>query len=74
MTMDDLVREAERQQRRELEEQAHKSIELQAQMPHIVRDVIAQLLEEADDLEHAKELAGLERDSESWAWADDKEK
>ncbi|WP_436347684.1 hypothetical protein [Natronorubrum sp. FCH18a] len=62
MTIDDLLREAERESRRELEEKAIELYEVRARMPTIVRKSIAQLLEEADDLEHARELAGLERD------------
>ncbi|ADD03871.1 uncharacterized protein Nmag_0279 [Natrialba magadii ATCC 43099] len=60
MTVDDLLREAERESRRELEQEARKAIELRARLPEIVRNSIEQLLEEADDLQHARELAGLD--------------
>ncbi|WP_276252975.1 hypothetical protein [Halomontanus rarus] len=58
--IDDLLQEAERERRRELEAKARTAIELRARLPEIMHKTIAQLLEEADDLEHARELAGLE--------------
>ncbi|SNZ06457.1 hypothetical protein SAMN06269185_1177 [Natronoarchaeum philippinense] len=60
MTVDDLLREAEREQRQQLEQEAMKATALRTQLPHIVQETVAQVLEEADDLEHARELAGLE--------------
>jgi len=58
--MDDLLAEARRDQRRDLEREARAAIELRARLPQLVQEAIAQVLEEADDLEHAKELAGVE--------------
>ncbi|PGF15773.1 hypothetical protein CP556_06350 [Natrinema sp. CBA1119] len=58
--MGDLLEEARREQRRELEREARKAIELRARLPQLVQEAIAQLLKEADDLEHARELAGFD--------------
>ncbi|ADB60845.1 hypothetical protein Htur_1961 [Haloterrigena turkmenica DSM 5511] len=58
--VDDHLLEAEREHRRELGREAMAVIELRVQIPYVVRDATAQFLEEADDLEHARELAGLE--------------
>jgi len=44
----------------EIQREARAAIELRARLPQLVQEAIAQVLEEADDLEHAKELAGLE--------------
>ena len=60
--IDDLLQEAADEQHRDLEADARRAIELRARLPHIVRETIAQLLEEADDLEHARKLAGVETD------------
>ncbi|MFB1066573.1 hypothetical protein [Natrinema sp. H-ect4] len=56
-----LLEEARREQRLELEREARKAIELRAQLPQLVQEAITQLLGEADDLEHARELAGLDK-------------
>ncbi len=58
--IDDVLEEARRERRRELEHEAMRAIELRTRLPAIVQEAIAQLLEEADDLEHARELARLD--------------
>jgi len=58
--MDEYLEEARREQWRDLEREATAAIELRARLPHLVQEAIARILEEADNLEHAKELAGLE--------------
>jgi len=63
--MDDLLEEARREQHRELEREARKVIVLRARLPHLVQETIAQLLDEVDDLEHARELAGLDKRTEN---------
>ena len=40
MTVDDLLREAERESRRELEQEARKAIELRARLPQLVENAI----------------------------------
>ena len=57
-----LVQKAERERITELEQEALRAHELRARIPHIVLESIEQLLEEADDLEHARQLAGLDED------------
>ncbi len=62
--MDEYLEEARRDHRRNLERKALTAIELRAQFPQLVQEATARVLEEADDLEHAKELAGLEAGEE----------
>ena len=40
MTVDDLLREAERESRRELEEEARKAVELRARLPRLIEKAI----------------------------------
>lgn len=68
--MDDLLEEARREQHRELEREARKVIVLRARLPHLVQETIAQLLDEVDDLEHARELAGLDKRTENGGTSD----
>ncbi|OLZ39857.1 hypothetical protein A6E15_02150 [Natrinema saccharevitans] len=58
--IDEYLEEARREQRRDLEREATAAIELRARLPQLVQEAIARVLEEADDLEQAKELAGIE--------------
>jgi hypothetical protein len=58
--IDELLEEARREQRQELEREAKTAIELRARLPQLVQETMAQLLEEVDDLEHAREVAGLD--------------
>ncbi|QCC59431.1 hypothetical protein NP511_13515 [Natrinema thermotolerans] len=57
--MDEYLEEARREQRRDLEREATAAIELRARLPQLVQQAIARVLEEADDLEQAKEFAGI---------------
>ena len=47
MTIDELLRDAERKQRRELEQEARKSIELRTRLPSLVRKAVAKDLDAA---------------------------
>ena len=58
--MNEYLEEARREHRRDLEREATAAIELRARLPQLVQEAIARVLEEADDLEHAKELAGVD--------------
>lgn len=58
--MNDYLEEARREQQRNLEREATAAIKLRARLPQLVQESIARVLEEADDLEEARELAGLE--------------
>ena len=72
MTIDELLRDAERKQRRELEQEARKSVELRARLPSLVRKAVVQErkriaaeLNDRSDLSQ-REIADVLEQSSAW--------